>query len=71
VGRSNRLGGGLTALGHPSEGFDFARFSSEFVRFDQRSVMVKSWFVLALFARSSCSEFFDGYRRLDRHWKPV
>jgi hypothetical protein len=28
MGRSNRLGGGLTALGLPGEGFDFAGFSS-------------------------------------------
>jgi hypothetical protein len=27
-GRSNRLGGGLTALGLPGDGFDFSGFSS-------------------------------------------
>jgi hypothetical protein len=43
-------------------------FLCEFVLLDQRSVRVKFRVVFVLFARSSCLEFFAGYRRLDRPW---
>jgi hypothetical protein len=46
-------------------------FLYEFVRFDQRSVWVKFWVVLVLFAKCSWLEFVVGYRRLDRPWLPV
>jgi hypothetical protein len=43
-------------------------FLCEFVRLDQRSVWVKFWVVLVLFARCTWLEFVAGYRRLDRLW---
>jgi hypothetical protein len=60
VGQSNRPGSSRWRFRF------FQIFLCEFVRLDQRSVQVKSRFVSVLFARSSCSEFVVGYRRLDR-----
>jgi hypothetical protein len=46
-------------------------FLYEFVRLDQRSILVKYWLVLQLYARSSCLKFVAGYRRLNRPPKPL
>jgi hypothetical protein len=54
------IGGGLTTLGLLGGNFGFAGFSS------MRTIQVKSWFVLVLFARNSWLVFLTGYRSLDR-----
>jgi hypothetical protein len=60
VGRSNRPGSSRSR-------FWFCRiFVCEFVRLDQRSVLVKSWLVLELFVGFSLVVILAGYRRLDR-----
>jgi hypothetical protein len=56
----------LWGRGCPGGNPTIPEVSLQSVEWFRRSGVVKFWVVFVLFARSSCLEFFVGYRWLDR-----